>query len=328
MRSKVYLTDYIDDGAEIEKSALADTADLIQLNCNTEDELLPTIEDASALIVWQKVKLTERSFSRMPNCKMVIRCGSGYDNVDIEAARKHRIMVCNNPAYGVDEVADHAITLALMLCKKVNKASEALRSNGSAGWGWKNLVPVARNSGRNFGALGFGGIGMATALRAKAFGWNVSFSDPYAPPGIDKVLGVRRVEQDELLAQSDVLSLHLTLNPSTRGLINAETIAKMKPGAILVNTARGGLVEDAALLAALQEKRLAGAGLDVMQTEPQVEKSPLFLAWQARELDNVIITPHVAFYSEEAHLDQRKTPAEEVRRVLRGGVPQSWVNRW
>jgi len=201
---------------------------------------------------------------------------------------------------------------------------------GHGAWTYEQFKPVHRLRGRTFGIVGVGRIGTAAALRAKAFGFDVVFYDPLAPDGREKALGVRRVESlDELLAQSDVVSLHCPLTPETHHLMNRDTLAKMRPGAFLVNTARGGVVEPLAVLEALAHGHLGGAGLDVLEQEPPAEDHPLLVAWRDPKHpahDRLILNPHAAFYCEEGLNDMRVKGSENVRRVLLGGAPRNVVN--
>jgi D-3-phosphoglycerate dehydrogenase/C-terminal binding protein len=192
------------------------------------------------------------------------------------------------------------------------------------------FAPLHRLRGRTFAIVGLGRIGIATALRAKAIGMDVAFYDPYRQDGFDKTLGIRRVESvEDLFRQAHVLSLHCPLTPETRHLVNAESLEWLPRGAYLVNTARGGVVDTAAVPAALASGRLAGAGIDVLVQEPPAADDPLLVAWRDREhpaYERLIINPHAAFYSEEGLLDMRVKGSEACRRVLRGEVPRNVVN--
>ena len=210
--------------------------------------------------------LSELSFSRAPRCRGVVRAGVGYNNVDVEAASRHGVVVCNVPDYGTEEVADHAIMFLLALARRLVVSHQAIRDGN---WDYRTALGAPRLRGKTFGVVGCGRIGTAAALRAKALGLDVVFYDPYLRQGMDKALGIRRVYRlEDLLEQSHFVSLHCYLDASTRHLINAQTIARMRPGAILINTARGPLVDETALLDALDSGHLAAAGLDVIEREP------------------------------------------------------------
>ena len=246
-----------------------------------------------------------------------MRAGVGYNNVDLEAATRHGVVVCNVPDYGTEEVADHAIMFLLAIVRRLLPSHEAIRAGT---WDYRTALGAPRLRGKTFGVVGCGRIGTATALRAKALGLDVVFYDPYLRQGVDKALGIRRVYRlDELLEQSDFVSLHCYLDAASRHLINARTIARMRPGAILINTVRGPIVDEAALLEALDSGHIAAAGLDVVEQEPldneRLQKHP-----------RVLFTPHTAFYSVEGYAELRTKTAEEVRRILLGEPPRNPVN--
>lgn len=328
-RFKVVITDFVGEPLEVERRILGDLAEVSALDAKHETEMAGRIEDADALMVYHFLKVTETTIARLRNCKVIIRCGAGFDNVDGAAARARGIALCNVPDYGSEEVADSALGMALSLMRGIHFLNSRLR-RGHGAWTYEQFKPVHRLRGRVFGVVGVGRIGTAAALRAKAFGFDVVFHDPYAPDGREKALGVRRVESlDELLAKSDVVSLHCPLTPETHHMMNRDTIAKMRPGAFLVNTARGGVVEPLAVLEALARGHLGGAGLDVLEQEPPAEDHPLLLAWRDPKHpahDRLILNPHAAFYCEEGLNDMRVKGSENVRRVLLGNAPRNVVN--
>ena len=328
-RFKVVITDFVGEPLDVERRILGDLADITALNARQEDELAGRIEDADAVMVYHFLKITESTLARLRNCKVIIRCGAGFDNVDGAACRARGIPLCNVPDYGSEEVADSALGMALSLMRGIHFLNSRLR-RGHGAWTYEQFKPVHRLRGRVFGIVGVGRIGTAAALRAKAFGFDVVFHDPLAPDGREKALGVRRVESlGELLAQSDVVSLHCPLTPETHHLMNRDTLAQMRPGAFLVNTARGGAVEPLAVLDALARGHLGGAGLDVLEHEPPAADHPLLVAWrdpQHPAHDRLILNPHAAFYCEEGLNDMRVKGSENVRRVLLGGTPRNVVN--
>jgi phosphoglycerate dehydrogenase-like enzyme len=237
--------------------------------------------------------------------------------VDIAAARARGIAICNVPDYGTEEVADHAIALALALCRQLFPLDAEAKS---LGWVIRVEPKLRRLSTLTFGIVGLGRIGTATALRAKALGFKVVFYDPYLANGVDKALGISRVRTlDELLTQSDVLSLHCPLSAATRHLISERELALLKPGTFVVNTARGAIIKKTAILAALREGRLAGAGLDVIEDEP------LQTAEEAAT-PNLIATCHAAFCSVESKLEMRATSARIALAAVRGEPLENVVN--
>ena len=254
----VVVADFLEDAA-IESAVLDGVARLVLAQAHTEKELIPHLRGADALLLFHDITLIgEATFANAPNCRGVVRAGVGYNNVDLAAAWRHGVIVCNVPDYGTEEVADHAIMLLLAVARRLITSHLEIR-NGS--WHYHTALGSPRLRGKTLGLVGCGRIGIATALRAKAFGMNVVFCDPYAPQGTDKAIGIERVyDLSELLAKSDFVSLHCYLDDSTHHLINAETIAQMRPGAMLINTARGPVIDQEALLAALDSGRLAGAG--------------------------------------------------------------------
>ncbi len=329
-RHRVVITDFIvDDGLEPEHRILGDLADVVALDAYSEAELVGRIENASAIMLFHNLALTRTTIDRLSRCKLIVRCGVGYDNVDHVLARQRGIAVANVPDYGSEEVADSAIGLMLALTRGIHRMNSMLRS-GVGPWLYTQVVPLHRLRGRVFGVVGLGRIGTATALRAKALGMDVAFYDPYKPCGYDKALGIRRVEDfAELLAQSYVLSLHCPLTDETFHLVNRASIAKMPPGGYLINTARGAVVDTAAVPEALRTGQLAGAGIDVLEHEPPPADHPLLAAWrdpQHPAHHRLIVNPHAAFYSEEGLMDMRTKGAEACRRALCGLPIPNLVN--
>ncbi len=328
-RAKVVVADFIVESLEHEQRILEGVAEPVALHARHEEDLLGRVEDADALMLYHTISLTERTISRLQRCKLIVRCGVGYDNVDIAAARRHGIPVANVPDYGTEEVADSAIGLALSLTRGIHLLTGRLRERRGP-WTYAMVRPRHRLRGRSFGIVGIGRIGTAAALRAKALGMDVLFHDPYVPDGRDRALGVRRVETlAELLAQSYVVSLHCPLTAETRHLINRATLGQMAAGSYLVNTARGAIVDPLAVLEAVSAGHLAGAALDVLEIEPPPDDHPLLVAWRDPDHpahDRIILNAHAAFYSEEGLLDMRLKGAEACRRVLLGQAPRNVVN--
>jgi D-3-phosphoglycerate dehydrogenase/C-terminal binding protein len=328
-RPKVVVTDFIDEPLDHERRLLGDLADVVALNAYSEDDLVGRIEDADAIMLYHFISLTARTVQRLKQCKLIVRCGVGYDNVDIRMARERGITVANVPDYGTEDVADSAIGMMLALTRGVHYLNSRLQHRQGP-WIYTQVQPLHRLRGRVFGSIGIGRIGTATALRAKALGMEVVYYDPHVPQGRDKALGVRSVETlDELLAQAYVVSTHCPLTPETRHIINRETLAKMKPGGFVVNTARGGVVDALAVLDAVVSDHLRGAALDVLEVEPPPDDYPLMKAWRDPAHpahDRIIVNPHAAFYSEEGLLDMRIKGSQNCRRVLQGKTPYNVVN--
>ncbi len=316
-RLTVLIADFLDETA-IESAILGDIAEFVMARATDESELVPYLPSADAIMLFHDLTmLGEATFARATRCRGLVRAGVGYNNVDLEAATRHGVVVCNVPDYGTEEVADHAIMFLLALVRRLVPSHEAIRAGR---WDHRTALGAPRLRGKTFGIVGCGRIGTATALRARALGLDVVFYDPYLRQGMDKSLGIRRVYRlEELLEQSDFVSLHCYLDAGSHHLINARTIARMRPGAILINTARGPVVEEDALLEALESGRIAAAGLDVVEREP-LQNDKL------RNHPNVLFTPHTAFYSVEGYTELRTKTAEEVRRLLLGEPPRNPVN--
>jgi D-3-phosphoglycerate dehydrogenase/C-terminal binding protein len=326
---KVVIADFIAGPLEIERRTLGAVAEVVALDAASEEELVGKIEDATAIMMYHTVSITARTIDRLKHCKLIVRCGVGYDNVDWRKARERNIAVANVPDYGTEEVADSAIGMTLALARGITLFNSICR-DPKREWLYKEGQPIWRLRGRVFGIVGLGRIGTAAALRAKSLGMDVIFYDPYAADGCDKAIGVRRVETlDELLAESHVVSPHCPLTKETFHIIDAAAIAKMRPGSFLVNTARGGVVDATAIPAAIESGQLAGAAIDVLEHEPPPEDHPLLVAWRNPmhpAYHRVIINPHSAFYSEEGLSDMRVKGSEACRRALLGLPLRNVVN--
>jgi D-3-phosphoglycerate dehydrogenase/C-terminal binding protein len=326
---KVVVTDFIQEPLDHERRVLDGHAEVVALDAMSEADLEGRIEDADAVMVYHYFRFTGTSIDRLRNCKVIVRPGVGYDGVDIAAARERGIPVCNVPDYGTEEVADSALAMALSLARGTHFLNSRLQ-RGVGEWNVDPAKPIHRLRDRVFGIVGCGRIGTAAALRAKAFGFDVVFHDPYLPDGVEKALGVRRVRTlNELLQQSFVLSLHCPLTDETRGLIGVEEISRMPEGAILVNTARGGILDTAAAIDALTTNHLAGAGIDVLEQEPPPPDSPVLAAWKDPNHpahDRLLLNPHSAFYCEEGAAEFRTKGAEEVLRALQDKPLRNVVN--
>lgn len=281
----------------------------------TPEAILRVAKDADALFATY-AKITAEMIRQMTRCRIVSRFGIGVDNVDISAATARGIVVTKVPDYCIDEVSDHAMALLLSAVRKIPFANSMVHAGR---WEMPAVVPIHRLRGTILGLLGFGRIPQLVAPKAQAFGIRVVSHDPYIPKEVFERARVESVEFKELLKISDYVSIHSPLLPETQGLFNADAFRQMKPGAYLINTARGPIVDEAALAHALDAGLIAGAALDVMPKEPPTS-SPLF------GRPNVIVTPHTSFYSEESLVDLQTKAAEEVVRVLKGEEPKNPVN--
>lgn len=329
MRARVIITDALEEGLEVEQEILGNVAEVVGLQARREEELSGLVEDADVLLVYHRVCITALTINRLKRCRLIVRCGVGYDNVDCGLARQKGIAVANIPHYGTEDVADSAVGLALALCRGLAFLNSRLRSLKGP-WSYHPVVPLHRLRGRVFGIVGLGRIGTAVALRVKAMGMRILFYDPYKPRGIDKALGIERAETlDQLLEQSHIVSLHCPLTPETRSMIDSRALSRLPAGAYLVNTARGAIVDTVAVLDAITCGQLAGAALDVLPEEPPPDKDPLVAAWRDPAhpaYDRVIITPHAAFYTEEGLRELRRISAELARKSLLGEPIDTIVN--
>lgn len=326
---QIFVTDLITEPLDCERRVLDGHAEVRALNVRSQQELGAQIDEADGIMLYHYLRLDRPQIERLKKCRIIARPGVGYDNIDIVAARERGIPVVNVPDYGTEEVADSALGMALTLTRGTHLLNSRLR-RGLGAWNVTQAAPIHRLRGRVFGIIGCGRIGSAVALRAKSFGFQVVIYDPFIPDGLDKALGVRRVDTlSELLAQSHVISLHCPMTPGTRGLIGASEIAQMPRGSFLVNTARGGIVNTTAVVEALASGQLAGAGIDVLEQEPPTADSPVIRAWRDPNHpahDRLLLNPHTAYYSEEGCDEFRTKAAKEILRALKGQPLRNRVN--
>lgn len=316
-RWTVLVTDYVFPSLDIERAVLqAAGAQLVAMQARSESELAEAVGSADGLLVCY-APVTRRVIERAKRCRVIARYGIGVDNVDVTAATERGIVVTNVPDYCIEEVSDHALALLLACARKVALLDRGVRAGR---WEARDAVPIRRLRGQVLGLVGFGKIPRLLAAKARALGLTVLAYDPYVDAGACEEHGARKVELGALLAQADFVSVHAPLTPQTRGLIGEAELRRMKPTAYLINTARGPIVHEAALLRALEEGWIAGAALDVLEHEPPPADHPLLQA------PRVILTPHVAFYSEESLQELQRKAAEEVARVLTGQPPRYPVN--
>lgn len=286
---------------------------------------------ADALINCSATHLVPADLDDFENVRIVVREGVGYDNLDLEGWGARGVPVCNVPDYGTTEVADHALALMLALTRGTSSYTDALRSDPVGNWSFAKAPLVRRHKGATFGVVGLGRIGLAAARRAAAFDMKVVFYDPYLPNGTELSVGYDRVTSlEKLMAVSDIVSVHTPLNDETRGFVGAAAFAAAKPGLILVNTARGPIVDLDALAEALRSGRVAGAGLDVLPQEPADPSHPLIKAFTAGEdwlRGRLVLSPHAAFYSPDAIKDMQRKAVEVIVAYLNEGRLTNCVNR-
>jgi D-3-phosphoglycerate dehydrogenase len=309
----VGITDYYRAPFDIESEALGGDVEFLDFNSRNEDDF---DEDAlgrlDVLLVYH-ARITDKTITRLDNCKIIVRYGVGVDNMDLEALKQRGIPLCNTPDYGVEEIAATAASHMLNLWRRISAYDRACRTFED-GWAANLQKPILRMSEATLGVLGVGRMGAAFIKLMKPFGFRILGFDPHQPPGHEDSVGYERVDTlEELLAASDAISLHCVLTPETAGLVDGGFIAAMKPGALLVNTARGGLFKDLDVVEqGLKSGQLGGLGTDVLPSEPPVDH-PLISAWRDDApwlRGRLVITPHTAHYSETALYDMRYLAAE------------------
>jgi D-3-phosphoglycerate dehydrogenase len=322
---------YADDGTIERKTAGQDVQWDIQRTRSIDQLSAESLGACDAVVVWHEMKIDRAFVAGLKRCRIIVRAGVGFDHIDLGAAEEAGIPVCNTPDYGTSEVADHAIGLMLAFRRGIVSYHQNLKTDIRAGFDYTKAPLVRRLRGRSFGVIGLGRIGTATALRAKAFGMNVIAYDPYVSRGAEIALGVDRTDRlESLLAVCDAVSLHCPLTDETRGMINAITLAAMNPQAILINTARGAIVDIPALVQALRDGVIAGAGIDVLPVEPPAADDAIAMAYRAANDpiigERLIVTPHAAWSSPESVADARRLAVETAMLYLREGRLRNLVN--
>ena len=316
MGNKVIITDHCFPSIDIQEKVIKDAGfelESIQPICKTEDDIINTCKDADVLLV-QWAPVTRRVLEALPNVKCIVRYGVGVNNFDLEAAKDLGVMACNVPNFCLDEVSDHAVTLAMALVRRVIHNHNQIMKGG---WDISDFRPMPAPCQMKVGLVSFGNIAQKAAKKFQAFGFEVMAYDPFLPQELFDKYNVKNVDFDTLCAESDVISLHCPLVPATTGIINKDSIAKMKDRVVIVNTSRGPVVKEADLIEALQSGKVVGAGLDVFEVEPLPADSPLL------KMDNVILTGHAASVSENAVYLLQRNAAMAAVEFLQGKVPSA-----
>jgi D-3-phosphoglycerate dehydrogenase len=317
---KIVITDYRFPDVEQERRAVeAAGGTLVTGQAVNEDQVAELCRDADAVLN-VRAPVTRRAIAAMERCRIIVRYGIGVDSIDIPAATERGIMVANVPDYCLDEVSDHALTLLLMLSRQI-ASSMALAREGT--WAVSTMPPVQRLRGQICGLFGCGRIGSLLAGKVSALGMRVIVHDPYLSDERAREMNAERVSFDELLARADYISLHAPLTDETHHRFGAEAFRKMRDSASIVNTARGGLIDESALLAALDAGRIAGAGLDVNESETVVTPTRTSLVKHPK----IIVTAHTAWLSREARATLQLRAIEQALACLRGEIPYGVVNR-
>jgi D-3-phosphoglycerate dehydrogenase len=322
-RFKVVITDYYYPSLTEERQVFADTGiEIVDCNekCRTEDDVIKYARDADALIV-QFVPITRKIIESLSKCKIIAKYAIGLDTIDIPAATERCVMVANVPDYCINEVADQAMALMLTVTRKIAIATaEVARGN----WSYQKAVPIRRFSEMSLGLLSFGNIARTFVAKAQALGFKqIRVYDPYInETGIAKYPEYEFVDLTTLLNESDVVSIHTPATAETIHMIDRSALALMKNGAFLINTSRGALIDEVALAEALENGKLGGVGLDVLENEESIKENPLL------KYENVVITPHMGWYSIDSLAELQRKVAEQVKQALLEGRPKYWVNQF
>lgn len=330
MPHTILFTDARADDLDIEQAVSGADAELLNPRQKAFDAIDVRDWARCDAVVTARLPVDARAVPHLKRARVVVRHGVGFDIVDLEACGAAGIAVCNVPDYGTTEVADSAIAMMLAFARGTAALDAALRSDLGGSWTHAHNVTARRLRGARLGVIGLGRIGTAAALRARAFGMEVAFYDPWLPNGAELSFGFTRAKtRDELLGMADVITIHAPLTRETRGLIDASAVKAMKAGAYLINTARGPICDTAALLEGLRSGKLAAVGLDVLPKEPGTLADPLVAAWNANEpwlRGRMLLNPHAGWYSPDAFVDLRRKAMETAYYYLRDGTLMNCVN--
>jgi D-3-phosphoglycerate dehydrogenase len=291
------------------------------LKFRPQEEVLEKVADADVIVV-NMVKFDEELISKLKNCKLIIRHGIGYDNVDVEACTKYGIQFAYQPDYCKIDVAEHAISLIFTCGRKTYWSRKTLEQSSAAGqWDFSGLFPIYRMEGKTLGILGLGRIGSRVLAKMRSFGFRIIGNDPYLSEKRKAALeGVEWVDKDTIFKESDFLTIHTPLKDDTRHIVNAQTLSMMKSTAYVINTSRGGMIDIDALVEALKNNQIAGAALDVYDVEPPAAESEIF------KLDNLVLTPHIGWASEEAGWEIRESILNDIISAYEGKDARCVIN--
>ncbi|MFD6441198.1 C-terminal binding protein [Peribacillus sp. NPDC060186] len=311
MTFKILLTDYEFEHLQYEEEVFQESGmdfDFIKAQCKTEEEVMELAKDADAILN-QYAPVSRRVIESLENTKIISRYGVGVNTIDLDAAKEKGITVANVPDYGMEEVSNHALALLLSWARKVTLLNNEVKKGN---WDFKACVPIHRFNEQTVGVLGFGRIPRRFVEKVKPLGFKTAAYDPFVSAEDMEAVGVQKMDLEEIISEADYLSVHVPLIDDTFHLINEESLKQMKRNAVIINTARGPIIDEKALAEALEKGIIAGAALDVTEDEPVSVDSPLL------KMDNVIITPHSAWYSEEAMIELRQKAAKNIVQVLSG----------
>jgi len=323
----ILIPDVLREPVDIEAEIFGTDADIVVGEAKSHEGITDEVwSNCDAILAFDQIIYEKELISKLVNCKVIVRVGVGYDNVDLLAAKNKDILVCNVPDYGTEEVADHAMAMLLSLLRGL---PDYIRRVQQRNYSRENPMP-ARLRGKNLGIIGLGRIGTATAMRAKAFGMRIIFYDPYIKDGVDKALNFSRVNTLQEIAEfSDVISIHTPLTSKTHGMIDEKFFGLVKKEPVIINTARGLIIDLSALEKAMRKGIVKAAGLDVLPVEPSDDSQQLIVDYENDEewlKGRLVVTPHIAFYSPQAYEEMRKKAAQEALRVLNGEKARNCVN--
>ena len=324
---KVVITDYVTN-PDIEKNIFGVDVQIVCLNEENEHKYSSEINDADGILVWHG-EISPITLKRLTKCKIIVKYGTGYDNVDSKACKEFGIPFCNTPDYGVEEVADTACAMIINFIRQISLYN-ANAKYITEGWQLHSEIPIKRTSDHKLGIIGIGRMGTAVSIRMKAFGIDVAFYDPYVPSGYEKALGLKRFDSiNELLNFSSIISIHTPLTEGTKGIIDQNFINNLNAGTILVNTARGKLVKDLNIIyEGLLKGKISFVGLDVLPDEPPSDNERLIQAWKDTKnifSNRILINPHSAYYSKKAWFEMRSKAADNLFNVLKGGKAKNLI---
>ena len=314
---KVFITDYINN-PDIEKKIFKNIADIVCLNESNENNFPSEISQADGLLVWH-AKIGEKTFRKLKKNIAIVRYGVGYDNIDVKSANHYGITFANTPDYGVDEVADSTCALILNSIRQI-KLYDNMSKVPNLKWQRHSNFEIKRTNEHKLGIIGCGRIGTSVSIKMKSFGIDIAFYDPYKPSGYEKSFGIKRFDSlEELISFSSIISLHTPLDSATNSLINKNNIIKFNKGTILINTARGRIVDSLdTLLFGLEQDYLSFIGLDVLPEEPPNTKEKLIKLWKNPSVfsDRIIINPHSAYYSKTSWIEMRQKASLNIKDFL------------
>lgn len=327
----VLIPDRLEPPADIEEAVFGDGTTIYTPEATSPEQIPDSLwAEADVVLAWHDLEFERDLLSKLKSCEILVRVGVGFDNVDLKAAGELGIPVCNVPDYGTNDVADHTMSLLLSLWRGIPFYNDRLKDS-NAGWTWQSDISMSRLTDSKLAIVGLGRIGTAVARRATAFGMNIIAYDPYVPDGYEKSLGIERVrELNTAIENADVVTFHTPLNDETRGLADEEFFEKLKNDSIVINTARGEIIQLDALYTALRSGSIKAAGLDVLESEPPNPEHPLIAAWRADEEwinGRLQLTPHAAFYCEEALEEMREKSAETAYKYITENHLRNCVNK-